>query len=182
MFACQFSVLANPPPESTDPSLPITYAVALDPWVEPLPSPGPVPYLPPTSAEAADSAQNEQVSSRPQLLVINGEGFTLWNEHFERLELIMQTWEPQGNRLLTVVRGRHYYFSDVNLLPFVKWRVPNAEPIMDVIAKLCIAFLEGRGESALGEVKTRQLEIEAYEENGEKKRKLVGDVADVVIH
>jgi platelet-activating factor acetylhydrolase len=154
--------------------------VALDPWIEPLPSPGPVPYLPP--ANAADTAQSERISSRPQLLVINGEGFTLWNEHFERLQLIMQTWEPKGNRLLTVVRGRHYYFSDANLLPFVRWRVPNAEPIMDVIAKLCIAFLEGHGETALQEVKTREVEIEDYEENGEKKRRLVGNVADVVIH
>src|SRR5271154_5219527 len=102
----QFSILSNPPPDDTYPRLPITHAVALDPWLEPLASPGPVPY------RVGGGEENFDRSPFPQLLVINGEGFTLWKEHFERLEIIMPKWAPQGGRLLTIVRARHHFFSD----------------------------------------------------------------------
>jgi platelet-activating factor acetylhydrolase len=114
--------------------------------------------------------------------VINGEGFTLWEEHFERLGLLMRMWAPEGRRLLTVVRAYHHYFSDVYMLPILRRHVPTASPVMDVIEKLCVAFLEDRLEEGLEGVKTRPMEIEWFEEKGKSKQRLVGDVADVVVH
>jgi len=64
----------------------------------------------------------------------------------------------------------------------VKLLKPTAEPVMDVIAKLCIAFIEGKEEEALEEVRTREMAFEWYEEKGQRKRRIVGGVADVVVH
>jgi hypothetical protein len=95
----------------------------------------------------------------------------------------MRTWAPQGRRLVTIVRARHHYFSDVNLLPIVRRREPIAELIMEVIGAVCVGFLDGRVEEVLqGEVETRGMEIEWYEEQGKRKKRLVGEAGDVVIH
>jgi platelet-activating factor acetylhydrolase len=38
------------------------------------------------------------------MLVINSEAFTLWKDHFERLQDVMAVWEPQGQRILTICK------------------------------------------------------------------------------
>ena len=52
--------------------LPVTQAVALDPWMEPLPSSGPTPGY----------------SASPPLLVVNSGDFTFWTEHFTPLRAL----------------------------------------------------------------------------------------------
>ena len=84
----QLSVLSNPPPALPDSrdkerleALPITHALVLDPWLEPLPSPGPVPRVEVTRDARA-----------PQVLIINSEEFTLWRDHFARLQDVVREW------------------------------------------------------------------------------------------
>jgi platelet-activating factor acetylhydrolase len=68
----QFSILSQPPPSTLTnpmkhyPRIPIRQTLALDPWMEPLPSPGPKPY----SDDKNDAAE---AHTHPQLLVINSE-------------------------------------------------------------------------------------------------------------
>ena len=50
----------------------VTQAVALDPWMEPLPSSGPTPGY----------------SASPPLLVVNSGDFTFWTEHFTPLRAL----------------------------------------------------------------------------------------------
>ncbi|KAF5387725.1 hypothetical protein D9615_000551 [Tricholomella constricta] len=109
----------NPPPEYT--RVPITHALILDPWLDPLPSPGPAPLSQtlsslsvksssiPNSTGAASSFDQTLVESEvqddtslPKLLVINSEIFTLWKDHYTRLEGVVRAWEPQGQRILTL--------------------------------------------------------------------------------
>lgn len=73
-------------------------------------------------------------------------------------------------------------FSDFPLLPVIR-RKP-AQILMDVISRLSIAFLDGKVEDALGDVQTRNMEIEVTgkRKDGRPKRKLVGNVGDVIIH
>ncbi|KAG5633990.1 hypothetical protein H0H81_004006, partial [Sphagnurus paluster] len=86
---------SNPPPEYTH--LPITHALILDPWLEPLPEPGPLPL-----ETLRQGALIDNDKTHPQMLVINSEVFTLWKDHYARLENIMRVWEPQGKRILTL--------------------------------------------------------------------------------
>lgn len=82
----QFSTLSNPPPSTDARPIPISHALALDPWLEPLPSPGPSPI----------AFANDQ---HPKMFVINAEGFTLWKDHFTRLQDLVRAWD--GGRLIT---------------------------------------------------------------------------------
>lgn len=79
------------------------------------------------------------------------------------------------------VRTEHITFSDFPLLPLI--RRATAQPLMDLIARLSLAFLDDRIDEALasGEVKTREMEVEVIGKKDEK-RKLVGDVGDVIVH
>lgn len=76
--------------------IPVSHGLVLDPWLEPLPSPGPAP---------------DNSSSRlPKLMVINAEGFTLWTEHFKRLEEMVPSWPESA--LLTISRWLSMKFGD----------------------------------------------------------------------
>ena len=86
----KFTMLSEPPPKRDDvSSIPVTHGLVLDPWLEPLSSPGPKPY----------TDQGSELR-HPKLMVINAEGFTVWKDHFQRLEEILLTWP--GSSLVTV--------------------------------------------------------------------------------
>ncbi|KAG6880349.1 hypothetical protein C0992_007760 [Termitomyces sp. T32_za158] len=108
---------SNPPPEYLH--IPISHALIFDPWLEPLPLPTPIPISPshnPTQliAQSANANPNNSPQDKsqdgqagrdgwlPQMLVINSEVFTLWKDHYTRLESVVKAWEPQGGRLLTL--------------------------------------------------------------------------------
>lgn len=38
----------------------------------------------------------------PRLLVLNSEIFTLWKDHYSRLQDVVNSWEPQGQRIMTL--------------------------------------------------------------------------------
>jgi platelet-activating factor acetylhydrolase len=86
----------------------LSHALALDPWLEALPLPGPIPYSHPSATTSTISTSKstavhfENGPSQPELLVIDSEGFTLWNDHFTRLKSIVKEWAPGGRRLLTL--------------------------------------------------------------------------------
>lgn len=191
----------------------------LDPWVDPLPSPGPSPHTNPSSVPG------EQSSETPRLLVINSEGFTLWDEHFNRLAGVIKAWNDaarsdgssssqsheagapkssqetekekvSGSRatLLTLVRSQHVSFSDFGVLvPFGRY-ARDGRLYLSMTADLALAFLddnEGRGDDKLGEVlgRMRQVEGKVEEFNTHKpdsetewKKRIVGEVGDVVVH
>lgn len=44
----------------------------------------------------------DTLSSHPRVLVINSETFTLWKDHFSRLQEVVSAWEPDGGRILTI--------------------------------------------------------------------------------
>jgi len=100
--------------------IPVERTIILDPWLEPLPLPGPVPLgnTPSSSITAAEGvvkseeatviSQHEnvlatlEVSTHPRMLVINSETFTLWKDHYARLQEVVAGWEPRGGRTLTL--------------------------------------------------------------------------------
>jgi platelet-activating factor acetylhydrolase len=103
----------SPPPNFAH--LPIKHALVLDPWLEPLPTPGPFPIAPdavsingslnqptPVSSTDPDGMWSEPQADLPRILVINSERFTLWKDHFERLQDIIQRWDPDGQRIITL--------------------------------------------------------------------------------
>jgi platelet-activating factor acetylhydrolase len=55
---------------------------------------------------------------------------------------------------------------------------------MNLISKLCLAFLDGKIEEALTDVPTRKMEFEVIgkKKNGEPERRCIGEVGDVIIH
>uniref|UniRef100_A0A8H7Y0Z5 N-acetyltransferase domain-containing protein n=1 Tax=Psilocybe cubensis TaxID=181762 RepID=A0A8H7Y0Z5_PSICU len=155
-------------------SIPVERAVILDPWLEPLPSPGPVP-LPNDIADAycpkpaektvkssddivstSSSADSEFKKPHPSILVINSETFTLWKDHYTRLKDVIAGWEPQGDRILTIVGSEHVSFSDFPVLPIL--RKKNARLILDTITQLSLSFLGGTLEETLHVVPTVPME------------------------
>ncbi|KAG6903475.1 hypothetical protein C0995_005498 [Termitomyces sp. Mi166 len=109
---------SNPPPKY--PHIPVSHALIYDPWLEPLPLPGPIPIslsqnpaqlvaqsTPDANANKLpqDKSQDGRVGRDdrlPQMLVINSEVFTLWKDHYARVEGVVKAWEPEGRRLLTL--------------------------------------------------------------------------------
>lgn len=83
--ATLFTVLASAPPAGHS-KLNVSRVIALDPWVDTMPSPGPVPeshcFLP--------------------LLCINSEPFTLWTEHHERIKSLISEWYGPDANLVTL--------------------------------------------------------------------------------
>ena len=89
----KFAMLSEPAPKEEDVSpIPVSHGLVLDPWLEPLPSPGPEPFI-----------GRHSPSKHPKLMVINSEGFTLWKDHFKRVEQVVPAWP--GSTLLTI--GAH---------------------------------------------------------------------------
>ncbi|THH12485.1 hypothetical protein EW146_g7650 [Bondarzewia mesenterica] len=174
--ATVFDILSNPPPDDDGDddasSLPISHALALDPWLEPIPSPGPQPL---SSARVR----------HPKMLVINSEGFTLWKEHFDRLQDIVRAWD--GGRLLTFVGARHVSFSDYFVLLPPPLRKASAYPMLHSVSTVAQAFLDDALDDALQLLTLRKMEMRWVQLSrwcGRKtrKRKLVGDTGDVVVH
>jgi hypothetical protein len=99
--------------------IPVERTIILDPWLEPLPSPGPVPLgsSPSSRISAAEEVINSEeamaISSREndlatldvshsRMLIINSETFTLWKDHYARLQEVVAGWEPHGGKILTL--------------------------------------------------------------------------------
>ncbi|KAG6869331.1 hypothetical protein C0993_000084 [Termitomyces sp. T159_Od127] len=180
---------SNPPSEYMH--IPVSHALVLDPWLEPLPLPALIPIL--LSQDPAqlsipnakpnnspqDESQDSQDGWLPQMLVINSEVFTLWKDHYERLQNVVKAWEPQGGRLLTL--GKHEAFSDFPSLPIIGSSAANT--IMNIISKLSIAFLNNELEEDLSSASIREMEIKVIgkRKDGKPKRKLIGDVGDIIV-
>ncbi len=183
----QLSLLSEPVPsleEHAFTSIPVRNVIALDPWLEPLPSPGPSPR------QVESSLANS--SATPRLLVMNSEGFTFWDEHFPRLQEIVGTWKkafsdesPDNARLLTLLRGKHAAFSDFSLLVPFGQQARDARKFSDLILDLSIAFLDGRFSEELKNKNVKEEEEECLPptKKGEKgKRRYVGGFGDLVVH
>ncbi|KAI0089141.1 platelet-activating factor acetylhydrolase, isoform II-domain-containing protein [Irpex rosettiformis] len=222
--------------------IPITHAIVLDPWMDPLTSPGPIPYMPEVS-----SVPGEKGSETPRLLVINSEGFTLWDEHFDRLKEVVKGWNkgpsqsqslepPQpettgsngfGNAhinqtdddedtkpsshppisgpyatLITLLRAQHTSFSDFGVLvPFGRL-AREGKLFLSTTGDLLSAFLheekdaesmDGSGVEnerfveELGKLTQVDLQMEDInlhkpDSETEWKKRIVGEVGDVVLH
>jgi platelet-activating factor acetylhydrolase len=105
----QLSILSSAPPSNAYPPIPISKVLLYDPWLEPLSSPGPTPtpsssFSEPSNCEGTVPASVLKPNGRPpeKMLVINSQVFSLWTVHFTRLVDIVNAWEPQGRRLLTL--------------------------------------------------------------------------------
>lgn len=180
--------------------IPVERTIILDPWLEPLPSPGPVPLgSSPSSCivaveEVIKSEEATMISSHekndyatlgvtihPRMLVINSETFTLWKDHYTRLQEVVAGWEPHGGKILTLVGSVHVSFSDFPLLPIFRKR--TALPIMDVITKLSLAFLDDKLDETLRTVPTTKMDISiiGVKKDGKPKRKLIGNPGDVIV-
>ena len=191
-------MLSNPPPTlQARPfaPLPIARAVALDPWLEPLPGPGPAPHR--VGRTLAAGAPHPP----PALLVLNSEFFTLWRDHFARLQGVVRAWDAAapdakaeaaaaaGGRgaqhawLVTLVRAKHVSFSDFGVVVPFGGYARDARRFLDVICELADAFLGGGFEEALGRQSRVEFEVESVEEKkGHAKRRIVGGVGDIVVH
>jgi platelet-activating factor acetylhydrolase len=55
---------------------------------------------------------------------------------------------------------------------------------MNLISKLSLAFLEGKIEEALRDVRTRKMEIEVIgkKKDGKPKRRCIGEAGEVIVH
>ena len=110
-------MLSTPPLEGFS-RIPVERTIILDPWLEPLPSPDPAPLgSSPSSRVTAKEVVNSEEAlvissdendlatlqvSHPRMLVINSEKFTLWKDHYARLQEVVAGWEPQGGKILTI--------------------------------------------------------------------------------
>ncbi|TFY75815.1 hypothetical protein EWM64_g8198 [Hericium alpestre] len=173
--ATVFSVLSNPPLES-EPiiQIPVSHAIALDPWLEPLAYPGPAPI-----------SADDTPASHTKLLVINAEGFTLWKDHYARLLEVVPAW--RGSYVLTMIGAKHVSFSDFPVMLPRLIRDPAAHRIIGIINKLVLAFVDDRLKEALDapSMPTRKMEIQVDEPSWWSKkgnRRLVGQPGDVIVH
>ena len=209
----QLSILSTPPPSGHE-HIPITQTLVLDPWLEPIPAPGPVPHLrkPDNTSADGDTLRDDTTITDallspplgrnpdlPRMLVINSETFTLWEEHFSRLQQVVRAWEPEGKRIITlgelfcpnrenctndkcIVGSKHQSFSDFPILPFIKTR--DSLKLHDLIANASLAFLDSDFEQYIEGTLTREMEafVIGVKPNGKPKRKLRGDVGDMIVH
>ncbi|KAJ9096796.1 hypothetical protein QFC21_005067 [Naganishia friedmannii] len=147
--------------------LPVRKAVALDPWVDPLPMPAPM--------------KGEKDKPDVPIFVINSTRFTLWSTHFNRLKRL--TKQSHGT-LMTLLGAGHETFSD---FPFL-WQPRAAYTLLTTVDELVYAFLRGevkshakvRGKEADGGVVRTSTVDKAGKETG--KQAMVGDWGDVVVH
>ena len=129
----QLSILSTKPLEGYY-EIPVERALVLDPWLEPLATPGPLPTLmhkgdeddsaidsvmdiaSKTLSESTSSGDWQVVGDRsqsaspgggshPRMLVLNSEIFTLWKDHFARLEEVVARWEPARGSIMTISKS-----------------------------------------------------------------------------
>ncbi|KAH8106025.1 platelet-activating factor acetylhydrolase [Cristinia sonorae] len=201
--ATVLDILSNPPPsfpgvEEFTP-LPVSRGIVLDPWLEPLPSPGPGPWR-------VEDSLNKTPRPIPRLLLLNSEGFTLWEDHFAKLKEFVQVWKQSHSgddeqstgeprvRLISIIRAKHMSFSDVGILfpnGLNPWgqKTSESQTFLDVITDLSSAFLESVEDFArvLGRVRVREETVESVHVSKKDKatvwdKKFVGDAGDVIIH
>ncbi|KAF9006574.1 platelet-activating factor acetylhydrolase, isoform II-domain-containing protein [Cyathus striatus] len=182
--------------------IPIDHVVLLDPWLEPFsyPRPAPLTTNPQTtsnveslaeSLEGGDSGNTMNTeTSTPKLLssmpmlVLNSETFTVWKDHFERLENIVHLWGPSGGKILTLVGSEHISFSDFSVLPL--FSKAGSRMLMDTICSLTLSFLDNNLENALegceSHMKKMEIQIVGTKKDGKPKQKLLGNKGDVIVH
>ena len=169
-------------------SLPVQRAIVLDPWVEPLPSPGV------SSAEVEESVQKHS-RTLPRLLVLNSEGYTVWTEHFQKLRDILDVWNSQAHdkneaapadrraRLFTLVRARHQSFSDFLMLFAFGKRAQEERRYLDITCDLSLAFIQGSLEQELERHPKASGEMVVLSKpDGSEEIKLIGDAGQIVVH
>ena len=149
----------------------------MDPWVEPLPSPGVSPY---------DMVDYTGTSVSPPLLVINSEGYTVWKENFEPLQGILGMWNRgtgEQPRLVTVVRSQHQSFSDFPLLFSFGKNAQQCLSFLDTFGRLALGFLGGSLDEALdSHAKATGKVTTTTDKNGKAVSRLVGNAGEIVIH
>ncbi|KAL7422341.1 hypothetical protein Q5752_002987 [Cryptotrichosporon argae] len=151
-------LLQTSPPAKEYKPLPVKRAIALDPWLEPLP-------LPAASTQAS--------AAFPPVLVVNAQGFTEWTTHFQRLLKLVSS--ARGS-LCTIIGMGHQDFSDFPLL----WppKASNGFALHKTVHQLSAAFFRG----SLGDTQAIQGKAQ---DNGQFQReggKMKGELGDVVAH
>ncbi|EJU06425.1 hypothetical protein DACRYDRAFT_19590 [Dacryopinax primogenitus] len=127
--ATAFHIMSSPPPEGFN-NIPISRSLVLDPWLDPLPSPGPNPRTD---------------VPRPNLCVVLSERFTLWKAHFARTSEVVSNWRNEKGTeswLMTISRCRHDSFSDFPLI--IPYSHPRGRLLHNVIQRISLAFLTDR--------------------------------------
>ena len=146
--------MSNPPPINEYAPIPVAHALILDPWLEPLPSPGPAPYpsqysgLNPelttsftdSSSDAILQEKNSDLSRLPRMLVLNSDPFTLWQEHFARLKEVVEAWEPEGRRVLTLGE----WFDHIDRITLSSIQIQCGPSMYHSQTSLCFPFYEGQ--------------------------------------
>ncbi|KIK67971.1 hypothetical protein GYMLUDRAFT_154871 [Collybiopsis luxurians FD-317 M1] len=183
------------------PRLPVRDTLILDPWLEPLPSPGPTPFsrigIADDNATLVDARLNGTSehdvigpANVPRLLVMNSEAFSLWRTHFERLQGVVKGWGSDA-KLVSLVRSAHTSFSDYHVFPLTGDKA-SARLIM-IISKLSILFLDDRNDSWSIEKCLENAGAEVLYEvpekivigkrpDGSNRHKWAGEVGQVVAH
>ncbi|KAK2466113.1 hypothetical protein APHAL10511_001755 [Amanita phalloides] len=183
---CTVLSILSTPSSSEYEYLPTSQALVLDPWLEPLPIPGPMPHSRTGFGGGADSDDFDSDiivkdgSVLPQILVINSETFTLWDEHFSRLQKVVKAWEAE--RIITLVGSKHQSFSDFGILPLINTK--EAIKLHERTVSISLAFLDYNLEQHLQEAPIRDMEavVIGMKDNGKPKRKLLGNVGDIIVH
>lgn len=159
-------------------------AIALDPWVDPLPTPVPDP-------RAVEASLNNRPGAPPKLLVINSEDFTTWKEHFPRLLDIVKLWNRGCNdasedlraRLVTIVRSKHISFSDFGVFFAFGREGREGLKYLDTIFSLSSGLLHSDLQSALQKETRASGNLETYKKgDGSTGRKFIGKPGDIVVH
>lgn len=149
--------------------------------MEPLPSPGPSPWKVEASLQSSPNP--------PKLFVINSEGFTLWDDHFDRLKEVVQLWKqhltnPNDANLVTILRCQHISFSDFGLLfPFGR-RAREGKKFLQTIFDLSGAFLDNRLEDTLKHYQLREEKTEEVKAKNamDWSKRFVGELGDLIKH
>ena len=72
-------------------------------------------------------------------------------------------------------------FSDIHVLPLIGKKTGRL--VLDIIFNLSLAFLDDRLDEAIRQIPTTKMEIKVIgvKKNGEPKRRLAGNVGDIIV-